>query len=309
MKFPRRHRFKRAPTSAPIQLTERDKTILRHVHRHRFLRSSHITALIGCDSPHLLRRLQWMYHHGYLERPRAQLDYFHKGGSRHMVYGLGSKGAAVLRAEMGGDSIHVRWNEKNRSVGRMFLDHALLVSDVMVTLELTCRQRGIRLVSEQELAPMTGSKRKAFRWTVNLNNKVKLGVIPDRVFALENPGHNGTSERAFFFLAVDRGTMPVTRRSLSQTSIHRKLLAYEATWSQAIHQRQFGFHRFRVLTVTSSAARLKSIIESCSQLERGHGLFLFADRSILTKDIFSDWQTARAGEMGSLTPLENQMSH
>ena len=30
-----------------MQLTERDRDILRHVHRHRFLRSSHLAALIG----------------------------------------------------------------------------------------------------------------------------------------------------------------------------------------------------------------------------------------------------------------------
>ena len=33
--------------------------------------------------------------------------------------------------------------------------------------------------------------------------------------------------------------------------------------------------------VTTSAARVKSIVHACSQLERGHGLFLFADRTIL----------------------------
>jgi hypothetical protein len=35
-----------------------------------------------------------------------------------------------------------------------------------------------------------------------------------------------------FFLEADRGTMPVTRWTLSQTSFFRKLLAYEATWTQ-----------------------------------------------------------------------------
>jgi hypothetical protein len=97
--------------------------------------------------------------------------------------------------------------------------------------------------------------------------------------------------------------MPVIRRNLSQTSFHRKLLAYEATWSQSIHKTKFGFHRFRVVTVTSSSARLKSLVDACSKLERGHGLFLFADRTILERpnDILSAvFQTGRPGQTSTL---------
>ena len=57
-------RFKRAPTVVPIELTERDRDIIRLVHRHRFLRSPQITALLGGSSQQLLRRLQSLYHHG-----------------------------------------------------------------------------------------------------------------------------------------------------------------------------------------------------------------------------------------------------
>ena len=56
-----------------------------------------------------------------------------------------------------------------------------------------------------------------------------------------------------------------------------------------------------MLTVTKSAARVKSLVEVCSQLERGHGLFLFADQSILSGDLFSSlWQSGKLGETGSL---------
>jgi hypothetical protein len=36
------------------------------------------------------------------------------------------------------------WNEKNNTVGRVFLEHTLLISNVMVTLEITCRKHGVR---------------------------------------------------------------------------------------------------------------------------------------------------------------------
>src|SRR6185436_13430834 len=101
MESSRLPRFKRAPTVAPIQLTERDREIIRLVHRYRFLRSPQIAALMADSSQQLLRRLQLLYHHGYLERPRAQMDYYHDGGSRHIVYGVGNKGGALLKQEAG----------------------------------------------------------------------------------------------------------------------------------------------------------------------------------------------------------------
>ncbi|MDB6019617.1 MAG: hypothetical protein JWR19_4106 [Pedosphaera sp.] len=302
-RFPR---FKRDPSVAPMQLTERDREIIQLVHRYRFLRSPQIVTLIGGSSQQLLRRLQLLYHHGFLERPRSQIDYYHQGGSRHIVYGLGNKGAALLKRELGIAFSKIHWGEKNRSVGRIFLEHAILVSDVMVALELACRKNGhIRLLAEDQLSlpSESGGKRQPFNWKVNLNSRLKLGVIPDRVFALEFEDKDRKSNRAYFFLEADRSTMPVTRRNLSQTSFYRKLLAYEATWSQSIHRTRFGFHRFRVLTVTTSADRVKSLVTACSQMERGHGLFLFADRTVLEQplDLFSPiWQTGREGETTSL---------
>jgi hypothetical protein len=296
-------RFKLAALVRPIQLTERDRTILRLVHRHRFLRSQHIITLIGGGQQPLLRRLQLLYHHGYLERPRAQLEYFHRGGSRPIAYGLGSKGAALLKQELGSVFREVPWGEKNQAVGRMFLEHALLVSDVMVSLELACRKScRVRLIYGEELSLRGEPRKEPFRWKVN-GNGTRLSVVPDRVFALEFTDENGKSSRRYFFLEADRGTMSVKRRTLSQTSFYRKLLAYEATWSQAIHRSRFGFHRFRVLTVTTSAARVKSLVDACGELKRGHGLFLFTDLATFesAEDVLSlPWQTGRAGETTSL---------
>jgi hypothetical protein len=305
MQSSRLPRFKRASAVAPIRLTERDRQIIRLVERFRFLRSSHLCALIPGSPQQLSRRLKLLYHHGFLERPRAQIDYYHKGGSSHMVYGLGNKGAALLRRDLVLGFGQIRWGEKNRAAGRVFLEHALLVGDVMVAIELACRSRGIRLLTNHELAfvDKTTGKRRPFRWRVKISNRLKLGVIPDYAFALDFRDQDGVAKPAFFFLEADRATMPVIRKNLSQTSFYRKLRAYEATWSQSIHQTQFGFNRFRVLTVTTSNERLKSLVTACSKLERGQGLFLFADRTVLEKpgDIFSPiWQSGKEGQAVSL---------
>lgn len=207
----------------------------------------------------------------------------------------------MLRQEHGLAVDSDAWSEKNHAVGRVFLEHALLVSEIMVSLELACRKRSVRLLYEDELALPTN--RQPFQWWVKIAGGVKLGVIPDSVFALEYKNHTGQVERAYFFLEADRGTMPVVRKGLAQTSFFRKLLAYEATWSNKVHQRYLGIQRFRVLTVTTIATRVQTLLEACSQLKRGHGLFLFADASALEKDLFSS--IFRNGKTGELTPLLN----
>jgi DNA-binding Lrp family transcriptional regulator len=291
-------RFKRASTVAPIQLTGRDREIIRLVHRHRFLRSHQIVALLSASPQQVLRRLKSLYHHGFLTRPRAQLEYYQRGGTRPIVYGLSSKGGKLLEQELG---ITVSGNENDDGVGRMFLDHALLVSDVMVSIELACRNSGdIRLLYEDQLTLQ--SEQNQFQWRVKVHDHgVMLGVFPDRVFALEYADHGGQMQRVYFFLEADRGTMPVVRSGLTQTSFFRKLLAYEATWTQKVHQRKLGIHRFRVLTVTTNAMRITSLLEACSRLKRGHGLFLFADRTVLEKNPFSPvWQCGKSAKISAL---------
>jgi hypothetical protein len=152
-----------------IDLTARDLVIIRLVHRHRFLRSSHIVALIPGSRQAILRRLQLLFHHSFLERPRCQIDYYYNGGSREIVYGLGSKGGAVLRQE--GAAVRSDWSEKNRAVKRIFLEHALMVSDFLVKLEISCREAGVRLLNPSDLrlttmASWTNSRGKAIVFLV-----------------------------------------------------------------------------------------------------------------------------------------------
>ena len=289
MEYDRLPRFNRSPEIPAFQLTDRDREILRHVHRHRFLRSDHLAALTTGSPQQMLRRLQRLYHHGFLERPPCQIDHYHSG-SRRMAYGLGNKGAVWLKRELSLPYHKLDWKRKNH-VGRLFLEHALLVSDLMVAVELACRDRkDVRLLTAEDLN--LPKMREPFQWRVNIG--MKCGVIPDRVFGLEFNG-----QRCWYFLEADRATMPVTRDNLNQTSFYRKLLAYEATWTQGIHQRDLRIHRFRVLTVTSNAERIATMQQAARSLDRGHGLFLFLDEQVLKeqKDFFAlRWQTCRENE-------------
>jgi hypothetical protein len=159
----------------------------------------------------------------------------------------------------------------------------------MVAVELACRkQPGIKFLKLDEGA---NPKRGPLQWKVDFGKGIKCGVIPDQVFGLEFNG-----KRCWYFLEADRATMPVTRRNADQTSFMRKLLAYEATWARKIRERDLGIQRFRVLTVTTTQKRVRTMIEACRELKQGRGLFLFTEAETLQAqpDFFTiQWQTAR----------------
>jgi hypothetical protein len=298
----RRPRFERAPVR-PMILTSRDLAILRAVHRHRLLRSTHLIALLDGSRQAALRRLQLLFHHGYLDRPPMQLDWYARG-SEPLVYALGNRGAALLETEGMVRRGGVRWDTKNRNVSRVFLHHTLAVAEVMVAFEAACWSReGVQFIPPEEiLARATEATRRLrlpFRWQVEVRQGGKpyrLGVEPDRVFGLRFENEPEHQQSAFFFLEADRGTMPVTRKGLAQTSFARKLLAYQETWRQGLHRAHLGIPNFRVLTVTTSRERVEHLVEACRSLAGGGArLFLFTDQESLGRGdiIATEWVNGR----------------
>ncbi len=298
----RRPRFERAPVR-PMILTPRDLEIIRAVHRNRLLRSTHLVALTGGSKQTTLRRLQLLFHHGYLDRPPMQLDWYARG-SEPLVYALGKRGAEVLEAEGVARPRGIRWDTKNRNVSRVFLHHTLAVAEVMVAFEVACRSReGVQFIPPEEVlaaAPAeTRRLRLPFRWQVEVRHGGKphrLGVEPDKVFGLRFEDAPENRRHAFFFLEADRGTMPVRRKGLAQTSFLRKLLAYQETWRRGLHRTHFGIPNFRVLTVTANRERVGHLAEACRSLSGGGSrLFLFTEQERLShEDILShEWVNGR----------------
>src|SRR4249919_859685 len=76
-----RPRFRRASEPPAFRLTDDDVEIIRQLARHRFLKSTHIAALVGRSLDRTNDRLLRLFHAGYIDRPRAQLDYYPTAGS------------------------------------------------------------------------------------------------------------------------------------------------------------------------------------------------------------------------------------
>jgi hypothetical protein len=268
-----------------IRITQRDLNIIRHVFRYRLLNSKQIATLTEGSHQNLLRRLKLLYNNRYLDRPISQLDYYRSGGSHPIVYALGNNGADLLRTKFGIPRQEIDWTAKNRSVKRLFIQHTLSISEILVRLESACRNNDIEFLDREKslrnLSDIWANKK--FGWSISVpfnEENFLLGVIPDYLFGLRPK--NGT-DIVYFFLEVDKGTMPVIRNNLKQTSMYRKLIAYYETWKQELHVSLFGLKRFRVLIVTNSQERTNHIISANKLLNngKGSGIFLFANMSDL----------------------------
>lgn len=289
----RRPRFRRSEEPPTFQLTDRDVEIVHQVARHRFLRSTHISQLLDASHKKICERLTLLYHAGYLDRPRLQLEYHVRGGgSAPYVYAMGNQGARLLKECHGVDQTGVDWTRKNRDSSRNFLLHTLAVADFRVTLVVACRARpDLRLIEPDELlqsAPeQTQQDRNPWSWRVRVQFKgqtTEVGVIPDYVFALIL----SDGRRRPFVVECDRGTMPIERVSLAQTSILRKFLAYGATHKQKLHTPRFGWKNFRVLVTTTSQERvdnMQALIQRTNEI-KGSALFLFGTKSVPTLSDF-----------------------
>src|SRR5207253_8153497 len=110
----RRPRFRRATEPPPFRLTEDDVEIVRVVARHRLIRSTHIAALVGRSLDRTNDRLMRLFHAGYIDRPRAQLDRFPSSGSAHYIYALADRGVRLLKEEDGVEFRNTEWSRKNR---------------------------------------------------------------------------------------------------------------------------------------------------------------------------------------------------
>lgn len=300
--LPRRKRRFVRETPDPFQLTDRDVMLVRLVAQHRFLRSTHLSNL--CQAPHkkVCDRLTSLFHAGYLDRPRAQFDHYRQGGgSSPLVYALANRGAQVLIERDGLEAADVDWTRKNDRAGRQFIQHTLTIADVRVALQRAVRERpGFQLLEPNQLletAPAeTRRRERPWTWRAKVHHNdttLELGVAPDYPFAIQYPD----GRFRVFLVECDRGTMPVDRSNLAQTSLKRKFLAYTAAKRADLHQRQFGWKAFRVLMVTTNAQRADNALASIRACvhEHGRGLFLIADRQSLgTADIISyPWRDAR----------------
>ena len=128
-----------------MRLTERDQEIIQGIYEYRLLTSQQIEALFfpsGTQESRSLRsscqrRLQKLYHYGYLDRIQRPVVL---GEGRHaFAYALDKEGASIIVNRSGIDREEVDWKPKRNRFGPLFLEHSLLISDMRVVVALLMR--------------------------------------------------------------------------------------------------------------------------------------------------------------------------
>lgn len=293
----RRPRFRRERPPKIGRITERDIAILQAVDRNRFLRSTHVIALFATrpsNAKRILHRLHVLYHNGYLDRPVTQIDYQrYGGGSAPMTYGLGRNGARLLDKCLGPLKGRLDRASKTRAAARMYLDHALAVSDFMVMLECACNANTRQPLMEKitlsrSLCLSPTSRRIPERWQVSIpwfGAGHKLHVIPDGIFSLLVEMSPNIVDQKNFVVEIDRATMPVFRNSLERTSLFRKLMSYAYTYADGTHKARWEISNFRVLMVTTTEERIRNAVFIYRRYLSSvcpPGVFLFSTKSSLS---------------------------
>lgn len=201
-------------------LTPRDAAVVRDVAAFQLLTREQLTRLRHFTSrTRANATLARLVNHQYLSR-RHQPSV---AGTQRALYFVGSKAAGLL-----GDPRPLETERRRlKQLSDLFIAHQLLVTDVRLAfLQPTDRYRHIRWTSDTELRPLG------------------LGLVADGHVEYEYGGR-----RFGAFVEVDRGTETLARW-------RTKVDAYLALASARRYDAAFGRHYFRVLTLTTSEARL-----------------------------------------------------
>lgn len=194
-------------------------------------------ALYSGGLRNIQRRLRFLCHEGYLERPSQQI--LSDLPSGHIVYSLGRKGAELVFTDHLEKAEHIRQIRLNARAAFPSIAHSLMISQFRVVLSLALRKNR--------------NDAKIIKWKqdAELKDAMKLKgekptLIPDAFFTVEDK--DGFFH---FFLEADRSTMTNDR-------FLKKMQAYWNWWQNETYKEKLGVSCFRVLTITLSEERKKT---------------------------------------------------
>ena len=271
-------RFNRVETR-PVIFNNRDLEILGHVHRFRLLQTPHIVALSGRGKKAIQRRLRLLFQYRYLDRiaPNSFND--------SIIHALGNRGADEISKHYGIRPKRVDWHAKNRSLQRGYIEHTLMIGEIMSWITEQCRlHSSLRVLTQMETG--NNSDTSVMATTPFHGSWYNLRIVPDWIFSLSGEDSIERPDK-FYYLECDRSTMPVSATTLKRSSIEKKMSVYLASIRNGYHKDAFGQQNARVFWLVDSRysglKRLESLLEMNRQLTGGRGsrAFLFALRAPL----------------------------
>lgn len=289
----RRHRLRRHKAGKPaFVMQDRDKAVVQLVADYGVVSSEEIGALTRGSRQTLLRRLQCLYHAGYLDRPRRQQLI----GNGPLVYALGLKGATlpgIICAKPGRD-----WAEKNRKMQIGYIEHQLMISRFRAALVLAGTDAGVVVEHWCQGAELWDSVQ-----VEHADFAERIPVAPDAYAILRILSEPDGRNRVHLFLEADRSTM-TAKRFLT------KLRGYWHYWRCGRLEEKYGIKNVLVATVTKTQDRASNLLSAAAQIDapqhRGLRMFMFAAEdqfSVVSPDniLKAIWRVRGDGRLHSLT--------
>jgi Replication-relaxation len=254
--------------------TERDIEIFKLLVRYRYLPRDYIHAFVGGSGKALLHRLNLLCRKPnlYLARPHQQRQ--NAGANyRPLIYQLDERGSRVLRER--GLPFLTKNSHHNFA-------HELMIAQITASIELGVRANaGIRLITWPEIlanertpaATRQSSTPTAIRVAYSLRDERRCDEInaDARPFGLQRTIEGKASYLFFPGIEADCATEPIDARDTTRSSIAKKLAAYMAIAEQGLHRSHFGFPNFFVPFITTTEARLRTMMDLLHRVTAGRG--------------------------------------
>jgi hypothetical protein len=254
--------------------TERDIEVFTLLDRFRFPPSDYIHAFVGGNEKALSHRLNLLSRKPnlYLARPLQQ-RHCADANYRPLIYELDERGARAVRER--GLAIAPRSHCHNFA-------HELMIAQITASLELGTRENSaIRPIRWREIlanqttpaALRDAAIPTAISVAYSLRGQARTEqVIADaQPFGLERLIDGKRSYLFFPGIEADCGTEPIDASDPERASIGKKFCAYLAVAEQGLHRSHFGFPNFFVPFITTSSARMRSMMELLNRITEGRG--------------------------------------
>lgn len=274
-KHKRLPKLQRVKDALPLALQERDELIIRAAIKFRFLRTNHIYHLVEGGEQGISRRLQKLFHAGYLDRvyDPDEIRRYRQAclGSPKAIYALANRGARLLAEKYAYPINKTQWDRQNRRITCQNIQHTLMITNFFITL-----YRAIQGDSGFYFLPVAETLRKlfspeqdysdSFSWaymgyglksSVTIydprNYRGRATFYPDGFFAVQDSSREKGKNRAFFFIEADNHSAAVSR-------LRHKFLAH-AAYAQNIKQgnNPLNLPVFRVLHISRTSTRVKNL--------------------------------------------------
>ncbi len=266
-RWDREPKLDRSGKPAIARLSDDDITIFRLLARYRYLPSDYLAALSGRSLPALQARLQILCRkpNCYISRPHQQRDNA-DANARRLIYELDDKGADELRNR------GVMYSRKKNL--RNFA-HELMACTMAASFEIGTKARpDIRIIGWNELIEspqMPAATKQLTNPQVLLfsgDGKQEEIASDWRPFVIERNFESKSYIFVFGFEA-DCGTEPIDTADAERSAIRNKFIAYLTALEHDVPRQRYGATTFMVPFITTTQARMRSMIALLERLRPG----------------------------------------